>query len=198
VYSNTGGQASKSTPRAAVAKFAAGGKPSGKKDLGMLAAAYGNVYVAQVAFGANPKQTIRAFLEAERYPGPSLILAYSHCIAHGVDMSTATHHQADAVKCGYWPLYRFDPQHAHVGDHPFQLDCRKPARPFKEWASKEARFAMLARANPERAEHLFELAQRDIDERWRLYEQLAGVERTVPDQELEQELEQDNEQEVEA
>jgi pyruvate-ferredoxin/flavodoxin oxidoreductase len=184
VYSNTGGQASKSTPRAAVAKFAAGGKPIGKKDLGLLAMAYGNVYVAQIAMGANPQQTLRAFLEAERYPGPSLILAYSHCIAHGIDMTTATHHQADMVKCGYWPLYRYDPRHAHVGDHPLQLDSRRPKQAFREWAMKEARFAMLARSDPDRAEELFDLAQRDIDERWHLYEQMSGVERTVPDQEV--------------
>jgi pyruvate-ferredoxin/flavodoxin oxidoreductase len=184
VYSNTGGQASKSTPRAAVAKFAAGGKPTGKKDLGLLAMSYGNVYVAQVALGANPKQTLKAFREAESYAGPSLILAYSHCIAHGIDMSTATHHQADAVKCGYWPLYRFDPRHAHVDDVPLQLDSRAPSRPFKDWAMREARFAMLARSDPERAEHLLDLAQRDIDERWHLYQQMVGVERTVPDQEV--------------
>ncbi len=180
VYSNTGGQASKSTPRAAVAKFAASGKPTGKKDLGMLAMAYGNVYVAQVAIGANPQQTLRSFIEAESYPGPSLILAYCPCIAHGIDMTTQCHHQADAVKCGYWPLYRFDPRHARVGDHPLQLDSRKPKGAFRGWALEEARFAMLSRANPDEAEHLLDLAQRDIDERWRLYEQLAGVERTVP------------------
>jgi pyruvate-ferredoxin/flavodoxin oxidoreductase len=184
VYSNTGGQASKATPRAAVAKFASAGKAGGKKDLGLLAMAYGNVYVAQVAMGANPQQTLRAFLEAESYPGPSLIMAYSHCIAHGIDMTTANRHQADAVKCGYWPLYRYDPRHAHAGDRPLQLDSRKPARPFREWAMQEARFAMLTRSDPARAKHLLDLAQRDIDERWHLYEQMAGVERTVPGQEV--------------
>ncbi|MCP3903097.1 MAG: pyruvate:ferredoxin (flavodoxin) oxidoreductase [Planctomycetes bacterium] len=184
VYSNTGGQASKSTPRAAVAKFASGGKATGKKDLGLAAMSYGNVYVAQIALGANPKQTLKAIREAEAYPGPSLILAYSHCIAHGIDMTTANHHQADAVKCGYWPLYRYDPRHAHEGEHPLQLDSRAPSRPFKEWAMKEARFAMLARTDPERAEHLLDLAQRDIDERWHFYQQMVGVERTVPDQEV--------------
>ena len=184
VYSNTGGQASKATPRAAVAKFAAAGKPIGKKDLGLLAMSYGNVYIAQIAYGANPQQTLRAFLEAERYPGPSLILAYSHCIAHGIDMSCATQHQADAVKCGYWPLYRYDPRHAHAGDHPMRLDSRKPKKPFREWALREARFAMLQRSDPARADHLLDLAQRDIDERWRLYAQMTDLERTVPDQEV--------------
>jgi pyruvate-ferredoxin/flavodoxin oxidoreductase len=145
---------------------------------------YGSVYVAQVALGANPQQTLRAFLEAERYPGPSLIMAYSHCIAHGIDMSTAMHHQADAVKAGYWPLYRYDPRHARRDDHPMQLDSRRPSQPFRAWAMKEARFAMLTRSDPQRAEHLFDLAQRDIDERWHLYEQMVGVERTVPDQEI--------------
>jgi pyruvate-ferredoxin/flavodoxin oxidoreductase len=184
VYSNTGGQASKSTPRAAVAKFAARGKPSGKKGLGMLAMAYGNVYVAQIAFGANPRQSIRAMLEAESYDGPSLIIAYSHCIAHGIDMTNATAHQKEAVTCGYWPLYRYDPRHAHVGEHPLQLDSRAPKGRFRDFAGKEARFAMLARANPEQAEHLMSLAEKDIEERWSLYSQMAGVERTIPDQEL--------------
>jgi len=180
VYSNTGGQASKATPRAAVAKFASGGKPIGKKDLGMLASAYGNVYVAQVAVGANPQQTIRSFVEAASWPGPSLIIAYSHCIAHGLDIETAMTHQKDAVKSGYWPLYHYDPRRARAGDHPFCLDSRKPTRSFRDFASSEARFAMLARSDPQRARELFELAQKDIDERWHLYEQMAGVERTVP------------------
>ncbi|MHC4413796.1 MAG: pyruvate:ferredoxin (flavodoxin) oxidoreductase [Planctomycetota bacterium] len=177
VYSNTGGQASKSTPRAAVAKFAAQGKPVPKKDLGMLATSYGNVYVAQVALGANPQQTVRTFLEAESYHGPSLIIAYSHCIAHGIDMSTAMTHQKDAVSSGYWPLYRYDPRR----DHPWRLDSRKPSRPFREFASSEARFAMLARSNPEGAKRLMDLAQKDIDERWHLYEQMVGVERAAPE-----------------
>ena len=179
VYSNTGGQASKATPRAAVAKFAAGGKAIGKKDLGMIAIAYGNVYVAQVAVGSQPLQSIRAFQEAESYHGPSLILAYSHCVAHGIDMSTSMTHQKDAVGSGYWPLYRYDPRLAHEGGHPFRLDSRKPNVSFKEFALREARFAMLARANPDHAEALFQLAQRDIDERRRLYEQLSGLQREV-------------------
>ena len=139
VYSNTGGQASKSTPRTAVAKFASAGKPGRRKDLGMLAVAYGNVYVAQIAIGANPAQTIRAFREAESYTGPSLILAYSHCIAQGIDMTTGMSHQKDVVQSGFWPLYRYDPRLARDGGRPFQLDSRKPTVPFKEIAAKEAR-----------------------------------------------------------
>ncbi len=181
VYSNTGGQASKATPRAAVAKFAAGGKPTGKKDLGQIAIAYGNVYVAQVALGANNVQVVKAFNEAEAYEGPSLIIAYSQCIAHGIDMEKGMSHQKEAVDSGYWPLYRYDPR---PGDgRPFRLDSRKPSLPFKEFAWQEARFAMLARSSPEEAERLFRMAQEDIDERWRLYEQLADIERAVPAEE---------------
>jgi pyruvate-ferredoxin/flavodoxin oxidoreductase len=185
VYSNTGGQASKATPRAAVAKFAASGKPSRKKDLGMLAVSYGNVYVAQVSMGANPAQTVRVFREAESYPGVSLVLAYSHCIAQGLDMSTAMTHQKDVVGSGLWPLYRYDPRLAHDGGQPFQLDSRKPKIPFKDLAMKEARFAMLARSNPDHAKHLFELAQKDIDDQWHYYEQMAGVERDIADETVE-------------
>jgi pyruvate-ferredoxin/flavodoxin oxidoreductase len=184
VYSNTGGQASKSTPRGAVAKFASGGKLVGKKDLGMAAVDYGNVYVAQVAMGANPLQTIRAFHEAESYRGTSLIIAYSHCIAHGINMSTSMTHQKDAITTGYWPLYRYDPRLAREGAHPFHLDSRKPTRPFRDFAMQEARYAMLARSNPQAAERLMALAQRDIDERWHFYEQMAGIERTVVTDEL--------------
>jgi pyruvate-ferredoxin/flavodoxin oxidoreductase len=183
VYSNTGGQASKATPRGAVAKFAAGGKPGGKKDLGMIAMAYGNVYVGQIALGANPKQAIRTFREAEAWEGPSLIIAYSQCIAHGIDMSKGMTHQRDAVGSGYWPLYRFDPRHSETDHLPFQLDSRKPRIPLSEFANKEARFAMLARIDPETHARLARIAQEDINERWRLYEQMAGVKRTVPGQE---------------
>jgi pyruvate-ferredoxin/flavodoxin oxidoreductase len=179
VYSNTGGQASKATPRGAIAKFAAAGKSVNKKDLGMIAASYGNVYVGQVAMGANPAQTVKVFREAESWRGPSLILAYSHCIAHGIEMATAMTHQKDIVRSGFWPLYRFDPRLARDGGRPFQLDSRKPTVPFKELASKEARFAMLTRSNPERAEQLFKLAQQDIDDLWNYYEQLAGVQRDI-------------------
>jgi pyruvate-ferredoxin/flavodoxin oxidoreductase len=179
VYSNTGGQASKSTPRGAVAKFASGGKAIGKKDLGMIAAAYGNVYVAAVSMGANPLQTIKAFREAESYRGPSLILAYSTCIAHGIDMSQSMEHQKEATTSGYWPLYRYDPRLARDGGHPFHLDSRKPSTSFRDFVMKEGRYAMLFRANPAHAERLLQMAQRDVEERWRFYEQMAGIERTV-------------------
>jgi pyruvate-ferredoxin/flavodoxin oxidoreductase len=182
VYSNTGGQASKATPRAAVAKFAAAGKSTRKKDLGMLAVSYGNVYVAQVAMGSNPAQTVRAFHQAESYPGPSLLLAYSQCIAHGINMTTGMTHQKDAVNSGFWPLYRYDPRLAHSGGHPFQLDSRKPKTSFKEFAMQEARFAMLMRSDPEHGQQLFDLAQQDIDDQWHYYEQMAGVEREISDE----------------
>ena len=177
VYSNTGGQASKATPRGAVAKFAVAGKRSGKKDLGMLATQYGNVYVAQIALGADNSQTIKAISEAEAYSGVSLIIAYSTCIAHGIDMATSMGHQKEAVDAGYWPLYRYDPRMAVAGEHPMILDSKKATIPLKEFTSKEARFAMLARSKPKAAEHLLQLAQRDVDERRHFYEQMAGVER---------------------
>ena len=179
VYSNTGGQASKATPRGAVAKFATSGKSTPKKDLGALAMQYGNVYVAQIALGANEVQTVRALQEAAAWPGPSLVLAYSTCIAHGIDMKYSMTHMRDAVKSGHWPLFRFAPgpdEHTK----PFRLDSRKPALAFSEFALAEARFAMLERSDPERAHHLMALAQADVDERWHYYEQLAGVERSVP------------------
>jgi pyruvate-ferredoxin/flavodoxin oxidoreductase len=180
VYSNTGGQASKATPRGAVAKFAAAGKPIGRKDLGLFAAGYGNVYVAQVALGADNAQTVKAFAEAEAWPGPSLIIAYSTCIAHGIDMSTSMSHQAEAVKSGFWPLWRYDPRSTVTDERPMQLDSKAPALSLEEFQSKEARFAMLARSRPEAYEELQELAQADAQERRRLYEQLAGVERHAP------------------
>jgi pyruvate-ferredoxin/flavodoxin oxidoreductase len=183
VYSNTGGQASKATPRAAIAKFAADGKDARKKDLGMLAVSYGNVYVAQVALGANPNQTLKAFHEAESYHGPSLILAYSQCIAHGINMTTGMTHQKDVVQSGLWPLYRYDPRQAHEGDHPFRLDSRKPSLKFADFAAMEARFAMALRSNPEHSERLIAQAQRDIDDQWHYYEQIAGVEREMSERE---------------
>ena len=179
VYSNTGGQASKATPRGAVAKFASGGRRTGKKDLGDDGRAYGDVYVAQVAMGASDVQTVKALLEAEAWPGPSLVIAYSPCVAHGIDMSQTMVHMRDAVHSGHWPLYRYRPG-AEEHEQPFQLDSHTPDRPFREFAMTEGRFAMLARSDPERADHLFSLAQADVDERWRYYEQLAGVERTMP------------------
>jgi len=178
VYSNTGGQASKATPRGAVAKFAMSGKSTPKKDLGQIAMAYGNVYVAQVAIGGNDLQTVKSFVEAEAWTGPSLIIAYSTCIAHGIDMTTSMTHQKDAVKSGYWPLFRYHPG-LDDHEHPFRLDSHKPSIPLTQFAREEGRFAMLARSDPDHAEHLLALEQADIDERWRLYEQLAGVERTV-------------------
>jgi pyruvate-ferredoxin/flavodoxin oxidoreductase len=179
VYSNTGGQASKATPRAAVAKFAAAGKSTGKKDLGAIARAYGNVYVAQVSMGANELQTTKALLEADAWPGPSLVIAYSTCIAHGIDMSKSMSHQKDAVKSGYWPLYRFHPSAG--GDvQPFHLDSHAPSIPVSDFAGTETRFAILQRTDPARARELAGLLQADADERWRYYEQLAAMHRTVP------------------
>jgi len=180
VYSNTGGQASKATPRGAVAKFAAGGKAVARKDLGMIAAAYGNVYVAQVALGADNAQTVKAIAGAEAWPGPSLIVAYSTCIEHGIDMSTSMSHQAEAVKSAFWPLYRYDPRKAIDGEHPLQLDSAAPSLKVRDFQAKEARFAMLARSRPEEYLELQGLAQADAEERWRFYEQMAGVERHAP------------------
>jgi pyruvate-ferredoxin/flavodoxin oxidoreductase len=179
VYSNTGGQASKATPRGAVAKFTAAGKSVGKKDLGAIARAYGNVYVAQIAIGANDTQATKAFVEAEAWPGPSLVIAYSTCIAHGIDMSQSMSHMKDAVRSGYWPLYRFSPSDADHGT-PFHLDSKEASIPVAEFAATEARFAALKRTHPERAAELGALLQADADERWRYYSQLASMERTIP------------------
>jgi pyruvate-ferredoxin/flavodoxin oxidoreductase len=179
VYSNTGGQASKATPRGAVAKFAAAGKGTAKKDLGAIARSYGNVFVAQVSMGANDLQTTKALLEADAWPGPSLVIAYSTCIAHGIDMSKSMTHQKDAVKSGYWPLYRFRPSEIE-GGKPFKLDSATPSIPIAAFVATETRFAVLQRTHPERAAELAALAQADADERWHYYEQLAGIERTVP------------------
>ena len=178
VYSNTGGQASKATPRGAVARFAASGKSTPKKDLGAIARSYGNVYVAQIAVGANDVQTIKALLEADAYPGPSLVIAYSTCIAHGIDMATSMTHQKDAVRSGYWPLYRFRPTVEEAGQ-PFSLDSREPSIPVADFAGSEVRFSALGRSEPERARELMDLLQRDASERWRYYSQLAGVQRTL-------------------
>ncbi|HYB13149.1 MAG TPA: pyruvate:ferredoxin (flavodoxin) oxidoreductase [Myxococcota bacterium] len=179
VYSNTGGQASKATPRAAVAKFAASGKAVGRKDLGLLASAYGHVYVAQVALGANDAHTLKALLEADAWPGPSLVIAYSTCIAHGIDMSQSMAHQRDAVRSGFWPLWRYHPG-SDPHQRPFQLDSREASISLREFFASEARFSMLERSDPGRAARLFRLAQADADERWRHYSALAGVERSVP------------------
>jgi pyruvate-ferredoxin/flavodoxin oxidoreductase len=174
VYSNTGGQASKSTPRAAVAKFAAGGKPGPKKDLGLMAMSYGHVYVASVAMGAKDEHTLRAFLEAEAYDGPSIIIAYSHCIAHGINMTTAMSDQKIAVDSGQWVLYRYNPNRAAAGENPLVLDSRTPTKKVQELLQQQTRFQMLAKSNPEHAKALWEQAQRDVDARYRMYEYLAS------------------------
>jgi len=174
VYSNTGGQASKSTPRAAVAKFAAGGKPGPKKDLGLMAMTYGNVYVASVAMGAKDEHTLKAFLEAEAYDGPSIIIAYSHCIAHGIDMTTAMTDQKVAVESGQWLLYRYHPERALMGENPLSLDSRAPTRKVQEYLLQQTRFKMLTKSKPEDAERLWKLAQQDVERRYRMYEYMAG------------------------
>jgi pyruvate-ferredoxin/flavodoxin oxidoreductase len=174
VYSNTGGQMSKSTPRGAVAKFAAGGKPLGKKDLGLIAMTYGNVYVARVAMGAKDEQTLRAFLEAEAYDGPSIIIAYSHCIAHGINMTTGMQNQKAAVESGQWLLYRYNPQRAEQGENPLTLDSRAPKIPVQQYLMMENRFKMLTLSKPEVAKRLFKEAQEDVDTRWAMYEYLAA------------------------
>jgi pyruvate-ferredoxin/flavodoxin oxidoreductase len=175
VYSNTGGQASKATPLAATAKFAMGGKEIPAKDLGMMAMAYGHVYVASVAFGAKDSQTVRAFLEAESYEGPSLIIAYSHCIAHGYSLADGLDHQKAAVECGAWPLYRFDPRRTAMGENPLKLDSRAPKISFEEYALTETRFRMLMKVNPERSKRLLEEAQRAVQAKYDMYQQLANL-----------------------
>ncbi len=175
VYSNTGGQMSKSTPRGAVAKFAAGGKQIAKKDLAMEAISYGSVYVARVAMGGNDSHTVHAFLEAEAYDGPSLILAYSHCIAHGYDMAFGINQQKNAVLSGYWPLMRYNPALRKEGKNPFQLDSKAPSIPLKQYAYQEARYTMLARSNPEAARELLRMAQDDVERQWRVYANRAAM-----------------------
>jgi pyruvate-ferredoxin/flavodoxin oxidoreductase len=170
VYSNTGGQMSKATPLAAVAKFATGGKHVPKKDLALQAISYGNVYVARVAMGANPQQTLLAFREAEAYSGPSLILAYSHCIAHGINMQYGMLQQQRAVLSGYWPLMRYNPEVRLSGENPFVLDSQRPRIPFADYASHELRYKMLSRTNPAEAEMLMDQAQEQVTHKWRLYE----------------------------
>ena len=174
VYSNTGGQMSKATPRGAVAKFAAAGKPLPKKDLGMIAISYENIYVARVAFGAKDAQTVRAFLEAEAYDGPSLIIAYSHCIAHGYDLKFGLQQQHAAVDSGYWPLYRYNPELISQGKNPFQLDSRPPKLPLEEYMYREGRFNILRQSNPTAAARLLELAKHDVEGRWELIEQYVA------------------------
>jgi pyruvate-ferredoxin/flavodoxin oxidoreductase len=166
---------SKSTPRAAVAKFAAGGKPSPKKDIGLLAIVYGNIYVAKVALGANTNQTVKAFIEAESYPGPSLIIAYAQCINHGIDMVAGYEEQKKAVACGHWPLYRFDPRLKKEGKNPLQLDSKAPTLDFKEYAYGEGRYRQLVQSKPQAAAELLKLASSDATQRYALMEQLAKL-----------------------
>ena len=175
VYSNTGGQMSKATPRASTAQFAAAGKSQPKKDLGLMMMSYGNVYVAQVAMGASHNQTVKAMVEAERYDGPSLLICYSACIAHGIDMSQSLAREEMAVKSGHWPLYRYNPELIAQGKNPLQLDCKEPSISFKEYAYSENRYRTLLSKDPERAKMLLELGQRDCDRRWNLYKQLASM-----------------------
>jgi pyruvate-ferredoxin/flavodoxin oxidoreductase len=173
VYSNTGGQMSKATPRGAVARFAAAGKSLPKKDLGMIAMTYGNIYVAQVAMGANMSQTVKAFAEAEAYEGPSLIIAYSHCIAHGYDLRVGNEVQKDAVESGFWPLFRFNPDNTRAGKNPLMLDSKAPTMDVEAFMYKQNRFKILRNSNPDRAQELLDLARQDVATRWKMYEQWA-------------------------
>ncbi|HSB27860.1 MAG TPA: thiamine pyrophosphate-dependent enzyme, partial [Pyrinomonadaceae bacterium] len=175
VYSNTGGQASKATPLGAVAKFAAGGKPTTKKDLGLTAMRYGNVYVAQIAMGANDTHTVKAFIEAEAHDGPSLIIAYGQCIAHGIDMTKGMHQQKLAVDSGHWPLYRYNPSLADQNKNPFQLDSYDPKIPLEEYLYTEGRYRMLQQSDPEVAKFLLTQAQRSVNHRWQQYKQMAAM-----------------------
>jgi pyruvate-ferredoxin/flavodoxin oxidoreductase len=174
VYSNTGGQCSKATPRAAVAKFAAGGKAAPKKDLGLMAMTYGSVYVASVAMGAKDEHTLKVFLEAESYDGPALIIAYSHCIAHGINLTTAMQNQQAAVRSGQWLLYRHDPRRTERGENPLQLDSAAPRIKVHDYLRLENRFRMLGQSHPDDADALFKQAQDDADTRWALYQYLAA------------------------
>ena len=186
VYSNTGGQMSKATPLGAVAKFAAAGKRSGKKDLALQAIAYGNVFVARVAMGANPQQTLTAFREAEAYNGPSLILSYSHCIAHGYNLQNGMRQQDLAVASGYWPLIRYNPELRQSHENPFILDSPRPRIPFKDYAYNELRYKMLVQTNPDEAGRLLKMAQDALKLRWSVYEEMAtrGPEEFHPDARL--------------
>jgi pyruvate-ferredoxin/flavodoxin oxidoreductase len=176
VYSNTGGQASKSTPTGSVAKFAASGKPTRKKDLGLMAMSYGYVYVASVAMGANKNQLLKALLEAEGYDGPSLIIAYAPCINHGINMGMTQEEEKQAVEVGYWPLYRYNPTLKEEGKNPFTLDSKKPKGDFKEFLLGEVRYSSLTRTFPENAERLFQKAEDDMKERYEFYKRMAAQE----------------------
>ncbi|MCA1950881.1 MAG: pyruvate:ferredoxin (flavodoxin) oxidoreductase, partial [Treponema sp.] len=173
VYSNTGGQMSKATPVGAIAKFAAAGKEITKKDLGAIAMSYGYVYVAKVSMGANIAQTIKAFREAESYDGPSIIIAYSHCINHGIDMMKGMDQQKAAVTSGLWPIYRYDPRLKAQGKNPFQLDSKDPTTPMEDFMYKEVRFKALKAADPARADALLAKAKAQIERTWKEYKYLA-------------------------
>jgi pyruvate-ferredoxin/flavodoxin oxidoreductase len=175
VYSNTGGQTSKATPRGAVARFSAGGKSTPKKDLALMSMAYGGVYVARVAMGAGDMQTLKAFNEAESYNGPSIIIAYAHCIAHGIDMNHGLSQQKLAVQSGHWPLFRFDPRRAAEGKNPMQLDSRPPSVPLEDYLYNETRYTMLRQSHPEAAKKLLEEARQDVAARWKMYETWASM-----------------------
>ena len=176
VYSNTGGQASKSTPLGAVAKFASGGKATPKKDLGWLAMGYGHAYVAQIAMGASDSHTVQVLLEAEAHPGPSLVIAYSHCIAHGIDMAQGMHQQKLAERSGHWPLYRFQPARREQGQSPFQLDSKPPSVPLRDYLYSENRYRLLQQARPDVARTLLRQAEAEVKARRERYEQLANHE----------------------
>jgi len=180
VYSNTGGQMSKSTPLGAVAKFAAGGKPNAKKDMGLIAMSYGHIYVATVAMGANDLQTVKAFMEAEAYDGPSLIIAYSHCIAHGIDMKTGIDNQDRAVNSGHWPLYRFNPALAGKGENPLRIDSKPPKISFEDYAYQETRWKMLTKSKPEAAKELLRQASAHVQAKWQHLEQLSKLSYALP------------------
>jgi len=175
VYSNTGGQRSKATPRAAVARYAFAGKATPKKDLALMAMSYGDVYVARIAMGGGDTQTVKSFLEAEAFKGPSLLLAFSHCIAHGYDLVHGIDQQKLAVQAGYWPLFRYNPELIHQGMNPLQLDSRPPSLPLERYMCNETRFTLLNNSQPQRARELLDLAQQDVNHRWKLYESLARI-----------------------
>jgi pyruvate-ferredoxin/flavodoxin oxidoreductase len=181
VYSNTGGQSSKATPRAAVAKFAANGKDLPRKDLGMIAMTYGYIYVAQVAMGYSDLQTLRAFREADAFNGPALIIANTPCITHGYELKLGLQQQALAVKSGVWPVYRFNPDNVKEGKNPLKLDYKEPSIPVSEFAYNETRYSMLVRSNEKRAEMLLELAQQDAETRWQKYSHLAAMKYDKPE-----------------
>ena len=164
---------SKATPLGAIAQFAAGGKRTPKKNIGMIMSTYGNVYIAQVAFGANPAQTLKAFVEADAYDGPALIIAYSNCIAHGMDMSKGVEAMKRAVSSGYWPLYRYNPELEQQGKNPLVINSKEPSTPFEEYAYRENRYKALRASNPEMAKKLMKLAEADIMRRWKLLKHMA-------------------------